>query len=101
MTPDGLRAYLNRCARPVTYGQVMRDLSAPSLNSVTQALEILMDQDMCAGQPFLAALVVSRTRPLPARGFFDHARALGRDVGDEALFHAAELAALGKPHQLP
>ena len=101
MNPVVLRAYLTRSTSPVTYAQVRRDLAAPSINAVTQALELMMNEDAKAGRPFLAALVVSRSHPLPARGFFDHARSLGRQIDDDAAFHRAELAALGKPAPLP
>jgi hypothetical protein len=89
-----LRAYLSNCAAPVTYAKIASDLGAARLQDVTQALELLMEQDAAANRPFLAALAVSRTRPLPARGFFDKARDLGCVVDDEAGFHLAELAAV-------
>ncbi len=101
MTLEALQAYLLARSAPATYAQVQRDLGAERLNDVTQALEMLMEQDAAAGRPFLAAMVISRTQPLPARGFYDMARALGREVVDETAFHAAELAALGKPLAKP
>ena len=57
------------------------------------------DLDLGAGRPFIAALVLSKARGgLPAIGFFDCARRLGRFAGDpdgvEARsFHATELNA--------
>jgi NFU1 iron-sulfur cluster scaffold homolog, mitochondrial len=89
-----LRAYLANRTSTVTYAQAARDMGGISINHLTQALEKMMEEDSVTGHPFLAARVISRTRPLPARGFFDRARALGRAVDDEAAFHAAELAAL-------
>jgi len=97
MNLAALRAYLMARAAPVTYADAARDLGAENLHALTQALEMLMEEDARVGRPLLAAMVVSRTRPLPGRGFFDLARTLGREVSDEGLFHAAELAALGKP----
>ena len=98
---DQLRSYLQRLAEPVTYSRVMQDLGAPHMRNITAALEILMDEDAAQNRPFLSALVVSRTYPMPNRGFFLHARTLGRIVADEQSFHQAELAALGIPPRLP
>jgi hypothetical protein len=89
-----LRAYLAGCAAPVTYAQAARVLGGIQINILTQILEKMMEEDMLDDRPFLAARVVSRTAPLPARGFFDMARALGRQIDDPSAFHAAELAAL-------
>ena len=56
-----------------------------------------MEEDAAADRPFIAALVISKARGgLPAAGFFDCARRLGRFAGDpDGLdawsFHAAEL----------
>ena len=85
----------------ITYHQAARGLGlAPPhvIHSVTQLLEALMDEDAEAGHPFIAALVVSRAREgLPALGFFETARRLGRFSGDPfgeetIAYHAAELA---------
>jgi hypothetical protein len=68
-----------------------------SIQQVTEALERLMEEDAAADRPFIAALVISKARGgLPARGFFDCARRLGRFAGDPDgqdawSFHAAEL----------
>ena len=87
---------------PVTYQAVARALAlAPpnTIHQLTEALEFLMGEDAANGDPFIAALVISRTRGgLPAPGFFERARALGRFDGDAAgpeawAFHAAELHA--------
>ena len=59
-----------------------------------------MEEDAAVDRPFIAALVVSKARGgLPARGFFDCARHLGRFAGDANgqdawSFHAAELNAV-------
>jgi len=91
-------AQLARDGRTTTYGALARDLGLDGpgrIARLTTALEALMAQDIAQGAPLRAALVVGRaTGGLPARGFFDAARALGRDPGDDpAAFHRAELAA--------
>ena len=71
-----------------------------SIHRVTEALEHLMEEDAAADHPFIAALVISRARGgLPAPGFFNCARRLGRFAGDPEgqdawSFHAAELNAV-------
>jgi hypothetical protein len=89
----------------ITYGGLARllELSPPNtIHQITVALECLMGEDAEAGRPFIAALVISKARGgLPAMGFFDCARRLGRFTGDpngvEARsFHAAELNAAQK-----
>jgi hypothetical protein len=68
-----------------------------SIHRVTEALERLMEEDAAAGRPFIAALAISKARGgLPAPGFFDCARRLGRFAGDPdgqdaRTFHATEL----------
>jgi hypothetical protein len=67
---------------------------------VTEAPESLMEEDAAADRPFTAALAISKARGgLPAPGFFDCARRLGRFAGDPhgqdaRTFHAAELNAV-------
>jgi len=59
-----------------------------------------MEEDAAADRPFIAALVISRARGgLPAPGYFNCARRLGRFPGDPEgqdawWFHAAELNAV-------
>ena len=96
MRAEALRRWLEGVAGTVTYAEAMRDVGFEHMKDLTQALELLMEQDSATGQPMLAALVISRSHPLPNRGFFDKARALGHDCADEPAFHAAQLAALGK-----
>ena len=59
----------------ITYGRLAKllELSPPNtVHQVTVALERLMEEDAEVGQPFIAALVLSKTRSgLPAVGFFD------------------------------
>ncbi|KIN72585.1 hypothetical protein Z949_1762 [Sulfitobacter guttiformis KCTC 32187] len=60
------------------------------------ALECLIEEDVTAGRPLIAALVVSKARSgLPAPGFFECATRVGRfdghPFGPEATaFYAAE-----------
>ena len=67
---------------------------------MTEALERLMEEDAAADRPFIAALAISKAHGgLPALGFFDCARRLGRFAGDPQgqdarTFHAAELNAV-------
>lgn len=91
------RARIQR--RSVTYLQLADALCIPSphrIHTVTRLLELLLNDDVRAGRPPLAALAVSRVRGgLPAPGFFDRARRLGLAVGDDpAEFHAAILKSL-------
>ena len=89
-----------RRATVITYQTLAKalDLMPPNtIHQVTQALERLMQEDAANGQPFIAALVMSKARGgLPAPGFFDCARRLGRfaDGQDARIFHAAELNAV-------
>ena len=65
-----------------------------SIHRLAEALERLMEEDVAAGRPLLAALCVSKARPgLPAPGFFVKAMALGIhfEETDERAFHASEL----------
>src|ERR1700738_3475291 len=100
-TPARVRAFLENGANrriPITYQELAKALQIlppHSIQQVTEALERLMDA--AADRPFIAALVISKARGgLPARGFFDCARRLGRFAGDPDgqdawSFHAAEL----------
>lgn len=101
-----LREYLRSVAasgRAVTYAEAARALGLRpphTIHRLALALERTMDADAAAGAPFLAAVVVSRTGTgLPAPGFFERARALGRYDGPDrgaaaAAFHREELARL-------
>jgi NFU1 iron-sulfur cluster scaffold homolog, mitochondrial len=89
----------------ITYGGIanLLELSPPNtIHQITVALERLMEEDAEAARPFIAALVVSKARGgLPAAGFFDCARRLGRFTGDPNAvgarsFHATELNAAQK-----
>lgn len=83
------RTCLQRIAfqgEPITYKALAEalELEPPNtIHQVTEALEWLMREDAANDHPFIAALVISRARGgLPASGFFDIARDLGRFDGD-------------------
>lgn len=83
------RTHLHRIAargEPITYKALADalDLVPPNtIHQLTEALERLMRQDAANGHPFIAALVISRARGgMPAPGFFDIAKELGRFDGD-------------------
>ncbi len=83
----------------VTYGALARELAIPGPGAIarlTAMLETLMEEDEALGRPFRAVLCAGRlSNGMPAAGFFDKARALGRyDGEDPAGFCAAERAAL-------
>ena len=96
-----IRMHLQRIAvrgEPITYKALAEALGLEppnTIHQVTEALEWLMREDAANGHPFIAALVISRTRGgLPAPGFFDMAKELGRVHGDPsgpeaAAFHGA------------
>ena len=100
------RAFLENFAKrriPITYqalAKALQILRPHSIHQVTEALERLMEEDAAADRPFIAALAISKARGgLPAPGFFDCARRLGRFAGDPDgqdawSFHAAELNAV-------
>jgi hypothetical protein len=94
---DRLIARLHELAaeqKTITYGALAAELEL-RIGVLTDALEDLMQADALAGRPFLAAICAGRlNNGLPARGFFDLAARLGRDIGDPAAFVMAERAAL-------
>jgi len=84
---------------PTTYQALATamDLLPPNtIRQISEALEVLMAEDAAAAQPFIAALVVSKGRSgVPAPGFYDCARTLGRYQGsdngpDARAFHKSE-----------
>jgi hypothetical protein len=65
-------------------------LTPPStIQRVAAALEQTMREDVAAGRPMIAALVISRADDMPRRGFFDLAVALGRFPDDPAQHRRA------------
>jgi hypothetical protein len=102
-TRGRVREFLESLAKrqiPITYQELAKALQIlppHSIHRVTEALERLMEEDAAVDRPFIAALVISKARGgLPAPGFFDCARRLGRfaDGQDARTFHAAELNAV-------
>ena len=101
-----IREFLESLAKRrnlITYQELanaLQILPPHSIHQVTEALERLMEEDAAADRPFIAALAISKARGgLPAPGFFDCARRLGRFAGDPDgqdawSFHAAELNAV-------
>src|ERR1700747_1663216 len=98
----GTRFLENRAKRriPITYQELAKALQIlppHSIHRVTETLERLMEEDAARSRPFIAALATSKARDgLPAPGFFDCARRLGRFAcdphgQDARTFHAAEL----------
>jgi hypothetical protein len=71
------------------YGALARDLGL-RVAEVTAQLEAMMEEDTALGRPLRAALVTARGSPLPARGFFDKAAALGHEIPDPAAFVRAQ-----------
>lgn len=91
-----VRVHLQRIAvrgEPITYKALAEalELQPPNtIHQVAQALEWSMREDAANGHPFIAALVISRVRDgLPAPGFFDIAKELGRHDGEPSGPHAA------------
>ena len=60
-----------------------------TIQRVAAALEQTMREDVAAGRPMIAALVISRAGDMPRRGFFDFAVALGRLPDDPTQHRAA------------
>jgi len=97
-----LRAALEQARRErrtITYLQAADAVGVEPpqrIHKLSRLVEILLKQDVNAGKPPLAALVVSRVRGgIPAPGFFDRAARLGIfDGRDPARFHSNLLASL-------
>ena len=101
--PERIRAYLTALARrrgTIIYRDLANalELQPPNrIHQLTDALEVLMQEDRVNRAPFIAAMVVSKVHNgLPAPGFFSCARSLGRfrgsDTGPEThVYHAGEL----------
>ena len=97
-----LRKHLQMIAErrvPTTYQELAKALGLTpphTIHQVTEALEHLMAEDAATDRPFIAAIAISKARDgLPAPGFFDRARRLGRFASDAArleawAFHARE-----------
>lgn len=76
---DAVRARLTELAalgQTISYGELARELGipAPSIATLTDILETLMEQDAAAGRPFLAAVMAGRLGDgMPSLGFFEKA----------------------------
>lgn len=95
--PTTLRNYLKLVAkggRPVTYRDAARALKLEpphTIHRITAMLETLLEEDVAAGRPLIAALVVSRQRKhMPAPGFFAKLKELGVYEGPESGDQARE-----------
>ncbi|MBB1499640.1 hypothetical protein [Paracoccus sp. MC1862] len=76
----------------LTYQELAKALGLVPPGTISQiaaALEQTMREDVEAGRPMVAALVVSRMNGLPRRGFFDLAVELGRFPADAERHYAA------------
>jgi hypothetical protein len=81
-------------AGTVGYGDLARQYGV-RVAVLTEALEALMAEDVAAGRPLLAVVCEGRlSGGMPARGFFEAAAMLGRDVSDPVGFVQSERAAL-------
>jgi hypothetical protein len=93
-------AFLENAAKrriPITYQELALQISLPqSIHRLKEALEGLMEEDAAADRPFIALAISKARGGLPAPGFFDCARCLGRFAGgrDGRTFHPAELNAV-------
>ncbi|SEL49803.1 hypothetical protein SAMN04488129_11116 [Halomonas daqiaonensis] len=79
-------------AVPITYQQAAEALGLTppgTIQRVALALEALMREDVAAGRPMIAALVVSRRGDMPRQGFFELAVELDRFPVDPASQEAA------------
>ena len=104
--PRRLRAHLQARATqrsPITYldaAKALMLLPPYTIHQVTEALEQLMAEDAAADRPFIAAMVISKSRDgLPAPGFFACAARFGRFTGNPAgpdarMFYAAQFSAV-------
>jgi hypothetical protein len=94
---ENLRAHLSKLAiagKTATYGVLAQEFSV-RIAELTKSLEAMMAEDAAAGRPLLAVVCEGRLNGgMPARGFFEAAEALGRDVSDPVGFVRSERAAL-------
>ena len=95
-----VREHLYRIAGqaiPITYQALAKALvlSPPNtIHQLTIALECLIEEDAAAARPLIATFVVSKARGgLPAPGFFDCARRVGRFDGDPSGLDGSEFYA--------
>ena len=78
----------------MTYGALAKDLGW-RVSTLTDALEALMEEDARTGAPFRAVLLDAKMTPgLPADGFFQKAKELGRPIERSANKISAERRAV-------
>jgi len=83
---DQIEAILDDLARlgdTATYAEVGSRLDPPQRawsSRITAALNLTVIEDVKAGRPLRAALVVGKRTQMPGPGFFEQARAMGREV---------------------
>lgn len=71
--------HLAALGQTITYGDLAREMAlpAPAIQTLTEMLETLMEQDAAAGRPFLAAVMAGRLGDgMPSLGFFEKAAEL-------------------------
>ncbi len=76
----------------ITYQALASELGLQptgTIQRVAAALEHTMREDVAAGRPMIATLVISRAGDMPRRGFFDLAVELGRFPEDPRQHRAA------------
>lgn len=69
-----------KTAQPISYEALATAAEIPlphRIHKLTLWLEHIMAEDVAAGQPLRATIVVSRLHNWPARGFFEAAQRLG------------------------
>ena len=97
-TLQGRLTQLAALGQTITYGDLARELSlpTPAIQTLTQMLEDLMEQDAAAGRPFLAAMLEGRLGDgMPSVGFFEKAAELDAVLtSDPAAFVVDQRAAL-------
>jgi len=101
----GRLAELAALGRTITYGDLARELSlpTPAIQSLAVMLEDLMEQDVAAGRPFLAAMLEGRLGDgMPSLGFFEKVAELDANLmSDPATFVTEQRAALYQLYVTP
>lgn len=91
-----------KTAQPISYEALATAAEIPlphRIHKLTLWLEHIMAEDVAAGQPLRATIVVSRLHNWPARGFFEAAQRLGILAADMPIeqqvdwFHTQQIKA--------
>ena len=78
--------HLAATGKTISYGALAAEFGV-RVNTLTKALEILMEEENARGEPLRAVLCFGRlTDGLPARGFYEKATALGYVVDNADTF---------------